>query len=144
MTDPAPENPHDAAPPTDGFAAIAAGALGSLVDYLEARAELLRWEAREARSRLVRRLVAAAAALWLLFIAYALAVAALLAWLVESRDLSWPLAALSVAGGHLLLAAALFLFAKSGGVSRFFSDSLAELSRDREALRRKAEPRDPS
>ncbi len=123
-------------PLPDGVAPLLAVALGSLLDHLEARAGLFRWELREARSRLLFRLACAATGTLALLAAYAVGVAALVGWLAESRSLPWPAAALAVALGHLLLAAALFLLARRGGAP-LFADSLAEWRRDREALRRK-------
>ncbi len=147
MSEPPPESDAEAprAPRLDGIGPLLAGALGTLLDHLEARADLFRWEAREAKSRLLRRIVCTVAGSVLLLAAYAIGVAALVGWVAESRSMTWPMAAFAVALGHLLLAVVLFLLARSGSGGALFSDSLAELRRDREALRRKAgstRPRD--
>lgn len=77
---------------------------------------------------------------------YAAGVAALVGWLVQSQGLSWPAAAGFVALGHLLLAVILLLLASRRSEGELFPDSVAELRRDREILRRRSErsrPRDP-
>ncbi len=138
------EVPHDPLP--DGIGSLSAGALLALLDHLEARAELLRWEAREAKSRLVRRLLALAAGVVMLFTAYAVGVAALVGWLAQTRALPWPTMALFVALGHLLLGVLLLFLSRRRGGTTYFPDSLSELRRDREVLRRRAEAtrsRDP-
>jgi uncharacterized membrane protein YqjE len=122
-----------------GIGSLSAGALASLLDHLEARAELFRWEAREARSRLLRRLVCLATGVLMLLATYVLGITALVGWLVQSRGLSWPESTGWVALGHLIAGLLFLLFARSRGKNDLFPDSLAELRRDREALRRRSE-----
>lgn len=126
-----------------GIGSLSAGALASLLDHLEARAELFRWEAREARSRLLRRLVCLLAGVLMLLAAYALGITALIGWIVQSQGLSWPAAAGWVTLGHLIVGSLLLLFARSREKNELFPDSLAELRRDREALRRRSEKTRP-
>ena len=129
-----------------GLGSLSAGVLASLLDHLEARAELFQWEAREARSRLVRRIAFLLAGLLMLVGAYATGVAALVGWLVRSQGLAWPAAAGWVALGHLVVALILLLLARGRRNEPLFPDSIAELRRDREALRRRSgrtRPHDP-
>ncbi len=131
----------------EGIGSLSAGALSSLLDHLEARADLFRWEAREAKSRMVQRIVCLLAGSVMVIAAYAVGVAALVGWLSQSQGLSWPVAAGFVALGHLLIGLILLLFASRRGKSALFPDSVAELRRDRELLRRRSErtrPRDPN
>jgi uncharacterized membrane protein YqjE len=130
-----------------GLGSLSAGTLSSLLDHLEARADLFRWEAREAKSRLVQRLVCLLAGSVMVIAAYAVGVAALVGWLSQSQGLSWPAAAGFVALGHFLIGMILLLFASRRGKGALFPDSIAELRRDRELLRRRTErtrPRDPN
>lgn len=148
MSEPPPSESDAGAPRSprpDGIGPLLASALATLLDHFEARADLFLWEVGEARSRLLRRLVCAVAGVVALLAAYAIAVAALVGWIAESQSMTWPMAAFAVALGHLLLAAILLLLARRGRGGALFSDSLAELRRDREVLRRKAgstRPRD--
>lgn len=140
MSEPPSPEPDDQAPRSplpDGFVPLLTGALGSLLDHLEARAELFQWELREARSRLIGRLLCLLGGVLVLLSAYAVAIAALVGWLAQSRSLSWPTAALLVALGQILFAGVLLLLARRGG-GPLFSDSRTEWRRDRELLRRKA------
>jgi uncharacterized membrane protein YqjE len=151
MSEPSSSDPSDPGDHRDrhegiGIGALSAGALSSLLDHLEARADLFRWEAREAKSRLVRRIACLVAGSVMLISAYAVGVAALVGWLAQSQGLSWPAAAGFVALGHLLLAVILLLLASRRSQGELFPDSVAELRRDRELLRRRSErsrPRDP-
>jgi len=150
MTEPTSPDPTGSGNSRDrheGFGSLSAGALSSLLDHLEARADLFRWEAREAKSRLVQRIVFLLAGSVMVIAAYAVGVAALVGWLSQSQGLSWPAAAGFVALGHLLIGAILLLIASRRGKGALFPDSVAELRRDREILRRRSErsrPRDPN
>jgi uncharacterized membrane protein YqjE len=129
-----------------GLGSLSAGTLASLLDHLEARAELFQWEARQARARLVRRLLCLFAAVVMVLAAYAVGLVALVAWLVKSQGLALPVAAGWVALGHLLAGFILLAIARSRGNGELFPDSIAELRRDREALRRRSartRPQDP-
>lgn len=142
MTEPTSTDPAGSGNSRDrheGFGSLSAGALSSLLDHLEARADLFRWEAREAKSRLVKRIVCLLAGFVMVIAAYAVGVAALVGWLSQSQGLSWPAAAGFVALGHLLIGAILLLFASRRGKGALFPDSVAELRRDRELLRRRSE-----
>lgn len=144
MSEPTPSDASDSGSPRErfdgiGLGSLSAGAISSLLDHLEARADLLRWEAREARARLVRRVVFLLAGLVMLVAAYAIGIAALVGWLTQSQNLSWPVAAGYVALGHLLIGALLLLLARRRPEGELFPDSIAELRRDRELLRRRAE-----
>lgn len=146
MSEPNPSDAAESGSPRErfdgiGLGSLSAGAISSLLDHLEARADLLRWEAREARARLVRRVVFLLVGLVMLVAAYATGVAALIGWLTQSQNLSWPVAAGAVALGHLLLGALLLLLARRRPEGELFPDSIAELRRDRELLRRRAERR---
>jgi len=150
MTDSTSSEPGSEAPrgpQADGIGSLSAGTLAALLDHLEARADLLRWEAREAKSRLVGRLIFLVSGVAMLLAAYAVGLAALVGWIAQSRGIPWPTVAASVALGHLLIGAILlFLARKRRGENPVFPDSLAEFRRDREALRRRSEatrPRDP-
>jgi uncharacterized membrane protein YqjE len=152
MTEPQPSDPSGSGNRRDqhdglGLGSLSAGALSSLLDHLEARADLFRWEAREVRSRLVQRIAFLLIGLVMLVAAYAVGVAALVGWLAQSLGLSWPVAAGYVALGHLLIGAILLLLARRRGKGELFPDSIAELRRDRELLRRRTErtrPQDPN
>jgi uncharacterized membrane protein YqjE len=151
MSEPSSSDPSDSGDQRDrhegiGLGALSAGALSSLLDHLEARADLFRWEASEAKSRFVRRIAFLLIGLVMLLGAYAVGVAALVGWLAQSQGLSCPAAAGFVALGHLLLAVILLLLASRRSQGELFPDSVAELRRDRELLRRRSErsrPRDP-
>ncbi|MCB1205389.1 MAG: phage holin family protein [Verrucomicrobiae bacterium] len=144
MAEPPSTDSSGSAPERDrregiGIGSLSAGVLASLLDHLEARADLFRWEAREARSRLLRRLACLLAGGLMLVATYALGIAALVGWLVQSRELSWPAAAGWVALGQLILGTILLLMARGREGNPLFPDSIAELRRDREALRRRSE-----
>ena len=141
MTEPSSSDPGDSRDHPDriGIGSLSAEALCSLLDHLEARADLFRWEAREAKSRLLRRLIFLLLGAWMLIAACAVGVAALVAWLAESRGLGWPAAAGVVALGLLLAGAVLLLLARRRETTALFPDSIAELRRDRQNLRRRTD-----
>jgi uncharacterized membrane protein YqjE len=129
-----------------GLGSLSAGVLASLLDHPEARAEFFQWEAREARSRLVRRIAFLLAGLLLLVGAYATGIVALVGWLVRSQGFGLPAAAGWVALGHLVVGLILLFLARGNRKEPLFPDSIAELRRDREALRRRSgrtRPHDP-
>lgn len=146
MSEPTPSDADESGSPRErhdgiGLGSLSAGAISSLLDHLEARADLFRWEAREARARLVQRIVFLLAGIVMLVAAYATAIAALIGWITRGMNLSWPAAAGWVALGHLLIGGILLLLARRRPEGELFPDSIAELRRDRELLRRRSERR---
>ncbi len=139
------KSPDDDDSPPQGHDPVAwgASALGALLDHFSARAELFQWEAREAKTRLLRWILSLVIAIAFLVLTYLLLLVALIGWLASALSLGWPLATLVVAGGHLLIAVVLYLLARRWSVSGFFPDSLNEFRRDREWLRRKSESSRP-
>lgn len=147
MTEPSSSDPGDPSdrPEGIGIGSLSAAALSSLLDHLEARADLFRWEIGEAKSRLVRRMGLLFAGAVMLVGAYVVGVAALVAWLAIGLALDWPAAAGIVSLGHLLIGVVFLLLARRRDTRELFPDSIAELRRDRELLRRRTDstrPRD--
>lgn len=107
--------------------------LGSL-DYLHARLALLRFEAKEAGTDLLLRLVAFIIAGIFCSLAYIVALAGTIGWIADAGDWHWYKVSLIVAGVHLLGAVGLVFFAKRKFGRTPFRDSYAELQRDRQWL----------
>lgn len=136
---PSPEPGDGDAPARGGIGSLAAGTLGSIFDYLEARLSLFRIEATEARGRIVRRVIAAVAGAFFLLVAYAAAIVGAVAWISDHFGKPWPLVTLAAAGAHLLAGLLLLLAAKKRFGDPPFRDSLGEFQRDRQWLRRQSE-----
>ena len=127
----------------EGVGAISASLLAAVLDHLEARVDLFRWEVGEAKSRLVRRIAAVVVAIVFIAIAYLLGIAALVGWIAGTGVLSWPAALGATAGAHLLIALVLLLLARKRPSGEWFPDSRKEFRRDRENLKRRAEASRP-
>ena len=126
--------------PETGIGSLASGALASFIDHLEARLELLRLEALEARSGFFRRLVLSVVGFGFLGIAYFVGVTGLIGWLSRVLETNWDLVALWAAAVHLVGGILLCWIAKRTPPTRLFRDSIAELRKDRDRLRQKTEP----
>jgi uncharacterized membrane protein YqjE len=118
----------------DGFGSSMRGAAVGAIDYLEARLALLRFEAKEAGTDLVIRLVSFVVATGFCAIAYLALVAAVIGWISAAREWPWPAVTAGVALLHLLVAVILVAIARRRFSRSPFRDSLAELERDQEWL----------
>jgi len=124
----------------EGMASLASGTLAALLDHLEARLELARLEAEEARSAFFRQILLLIAGAGGLAIAYLAALAGTVGWLARAASLEWPHVALGAALLHLLCGLALLRSARRFRPATYFADSIDVLRRDRERLRRRDEP----
>lgn len=118
------------------FGEAATGVVATLLDYLHARLELLALEAREARSDLLQRVACVVTGAFFLLVTHAALCVALVGWLSESLGWPWPLTTLGLAGAHGAAAFLLLILAKRKFSQKPFRDSLDELERDRDWLRR--------
>lgn len=119
-----------------GLADLTSDILATGLDYLHARLALLSLEAREARSAILFRLLCGFAGAFFLALAWLGSMVALVAWLARSQGWPWPAVAAACAGAHLLAGLALLLAARRRFAEPPFRDSLNELEKDRQWLRR--------
>ena len=122
--------------PGGGIGETAAGALGTLLDYFHARLSLLALEAREARGSFVARIVCGLAACCFLLVGWMALVAGAIGWISKSTDWPWPLVALGLAAVHLFAGCGFLLAARRRFSEPPFRDSLNELEKDRQWLKR--------
>lgn len=125
-----------AVPPGPGFGTLLTESLGAFIDHLEARLELLRLEANEARAWLLRRVVAAIAAVLCIAFAYLLLWIGLIGWIARASGIGWFFVTLMAAGLHLLIAFGCWVATRRPFSGRPFEATLAEFHHDRERLRR--------
>lgn len=136
-----PDDNQDTTPPSPdaggspGYGSWSATAITAILDHLAVRAELLQWEAREAKARLIRWILSLLVGLIFLVIAYFFLMVALIGWLSSEYQLTWFFSTLLVGVAHLVLGGLLLVIAKRKTTATFFPDSLEELKRDREWLR---------
>ena len=123
-----------------GIGSLASGALASFIDHVEARLELLRLEALEARSGFFRSLAMLVVGLAFLGIAYFAGLIGLIGWLSRAFETSWDIVALWTAATHLLGGILLCWIAKRTPPTRLFRDSIEEFRKDRDRVRQKIEP----
>ncbi len=126
-----------------GIGEAATGVVATVLDYLHARVELLLLEAREARGELFLRLACVVTGGFFLLVTHAALCVALVGWLSQSRDWPWPLTTLGLAGAHAATAIFLLTLAKRKFSQKPFRDSLEELERDRDWLRRRGDRNRP-
>lgn len=141
MSESGPDPSADAArendaPPSAGFGTLISESLGAFIDHFEARLELLRLEAGEARAWLLRRIIAAAVGIVCIGFAYLLLWIGLIGWISRASGMSWFFVTLLAAAFHLLLTAACWIATKRPFTGKPFEATLAELHRDRDRLRR--------
>lgn len=117
---------------SDSFRSLASSALA----YLEARLQLVKLESGEALRLGLRLIILAVVILTSMFVAYVCGMVALVLWIAETWWSGRVLpAALIVAGGHILLAAAsggLILWSTRGKV--LYQNTLKEFKEDRRWL----------
>ncbi len=130
----------DSAPPHPGFGTLISESLGAFIDHLEARLDLLRLEAAEARTWLLRRVIAALVAVMSVAFAYLLFWIGLIGWIARASGMGWFHIALMAAGFHLLIAFACWIATRRPFSGKPFEASLSELHQDRERLRRGGKP----
>jgi uncharacterized membrane protein YqjE len=121
---------------TVGLGGMTAGILGTVIDYLHARVALLGLEAREARSAILFRIICGVAGGFFLMVTWIALIVGAVGWLAESRGWPWPLVAVGCAVIHLGAALALLLAARRRFAESPFRDSLNELEKDRQWLKR--------
>lgn len=141
MNESEPDRPADAArepdaPPTAGFGTLISESLGAFIDHFEARLELLRLEAGEARAWLLRRIIAAAVGIVSIGFGYLLLWIGLIGWIARAGGIPWFFVTLLAAALHLLVTAACWFATKRPFAGKPFEATLAELHHDRERLRR--------
>lgn len=131
-----PPRPGGSGSGRSGLADLTADILATGLDYLHARLALLSLEAREARSAILFRLLCGLAGTFFLGLAWFGAMVGLVGWLARSQSWPWPVVALACAGAHLLAGLILLLAARRRFAEPPFRDSLNELEKDRQWLRR--------
>lgn len=119
-----------------GIGETAAGALATLLDYFHARLALLALEAREARGAFVARIACGGAALCFLLVGWMALVAGAIGWISQSAGWPWPRVALGLAAAHLFAGCGFLLAARRRFSVSPFRDSLNELEKDRQWLKR--------
>ncbi len=124
------------------FTASARAVLIAGIDYLHGRLDLARLEGKEAGRHLIGMLVLIGVGILFLFLAYAGVVAARVFLAAEAADWRWEFMVLAVAGAHFVVGVAIMLAVKFRARKTLFRDSIEELKRDQEWLRKKTdEPR---
>lgn len=129
-------------PPGPGFGTLLTESLGAFIDHLEARLELLRLEANEARAWLLRRVVAALVAVTSVAFAYLLLWIGLIGWIARASGIGWFFVTLMAAGLHLLIALGCWVATRRPFSGSPFEATLAEFHHDRERLRRNSSTND--
>ena len=109
-------------------------ALIGSVDCFQARLNLLQFEAKEAGTDLIIRLLCFLVAAMFCGLTYLIALVGGIAWLSIGRDWTWYKVTLIVAGIHLLIAVLLIAVGKRRFGRKPFRDSVDEFKRDREWL----------
>ncbi|MDF1739161.1 MAG: phage holin family protein [Verrucomicrobiales bacterium] len=109
-------------------------ALIGSVDCFHARLNLLQFEAKEAGTDLVVRLICFLVAAIFCGLAYLITLVGGIAWVSISQEWTWYKVTLIVAGIHLLLAVILVAIGKRRFGRKPFRDSVDEFKRDREWL----------
>lgn len=115
---------------------MSAGLLANLIDYLQTRISLLGLEAREARSQILARIVCGIAAGLFLALAWVALVVAGIGWVSRHFLWPWPLVTAGAALLHGLSALILLQAARRRFAEPPFRDSLNELEKDRQWLKR--------
>ncbi len=118
-----------------GVRGIVMALLSSLADYLKARTELLRLEAREAGATVGHRIALVAGAVLLFFFAYVCLATGLVPLIAKALDKPWPVIALYGAGLHAGLGIGLLVAAKNLPAKSLFQDTIKEFEKDRQWLR---------
>lgn len=137
MTDPSrQDSPESAGTGAPHLAQSATGVLGSILDYLHARVSLLSFEAKEARSDLLGRIVCLAICAFFLLIAYTALCVGVIGVLSHRYQWPWPIVTLGAAVLHAVIAVILFAIARRRFSQPPFRDSTREWERDRAWLDR--------
>lgn len=121
--------PATARPP--GLFDSLASLLGSFSGYVGARLELLGLESRAASRNYLRVLILAVVAVLALVLGYILVVLGLVFLLHAWTGWSWPVLTAAFGGAHLLVVVFCALSIKSRVAVPAFTESLAELRKDR-------------
>lgn len=121
-------------PAKGGLGDAVVDALIGSVDCFHARLSLLQFEAKEAGTDLVIRLLCFLVAAVFSGLTYLIALVGGVAWVSTSQGWTWYKVTLIVAGIHLLMAVLLVAIAKRRFGRRPFRDSIDEFKRDREWL----------
>lgn len=134
-----PHLPGDGIPPR-GPKALPKGVIGSLLAYVEARGVLLSIEAQEALQQVVKILAFAVVGIIAAFTGWLSLNGVAIGLLIHFFHFGWIAATAILMGANLLTAAlSLLLAKKSISSTRWFSDTLNELTKDRAWLAKQTE-----
>jgi hypothetical protein len=122
MSDASPETPPSQSPPSGGWAAATS-------NFLNARLDLFKLEARDASQEAVKRGALLAVVLGCIFLVWLFGVAGLIGLISASQSWPWYAVTLVVAGLHLLLAIIAGTLLKKPAAPSF-PLTRAELSKD--------------
>lgn len=119
---------------TRGLGDAVVETLVGFADYFHARLNLLQFEAKEAGSDLIIRLLCFLVAALFCGLAYLIALVGGIAWVSMSQGWTWYKVTLIVAGIHLLVTVILVAIGKRRFGRAPFRDSMDEFKRDQEWL----------
>lgn len=123
-------------PPSPSAGKAESGAARNLIQaglsYVEARGQLLQIEAKEAATHVSRTATFGGMAAGALFVAWVLAMPALVSLVAKATESRWEYVALAAAAVHIVLGLLFFIVAKARSRSlRPFEESLNQLREDR-------------
>jgi uncharacterized membrane protein YqjE len=137
--------PHtDPADPAPEPASAVRGLAAALLDYFDARASLFRLESRESGRRLGLAVALVAGAVAGALFAYALALAATVAWISAAAGWPWYAVGLAAALLHAVAALAAARAARTRFRARPFEATLSELRKDRQWIHERLSEKKPS